>query len=617
MSSVAQELYRERCEAARSEVELLIAREGTIANLRMVVFIAAIVIAWLVFDRDLLPLVALVVPLAIFAALVVYHAKVIRERRRGERIVAHYAHGLARIDGTWLEYGVRGEKFSSADHPYAADLDIFGHGSLFQLLCIARTALGQSTLAAWLSAPAKPRVVGQRCPAVGELRTDVDRRQELALIGEEVACDIDADHLVSWAVGPVAESITPLRWVAAGLVVGSFLTFALQRAGIAPTSVFLVAIAAQTTFGLAQRKVVERVTKALEVPASELAALARILEQIEQSTFRSTPLIDLRERLGDGESAASAAITDLHKRIQLLDARRNQMFAGLAPLLLWATQCCLAIEAWRRDHGPQVAAWLAVAGEYEALNCLAAFAYEHSENTVWPTVEEQRPEEQASAEQPWAERSETFRVVSRFVARDLRHPLMPQETCVGNDVSIGHAPALIVVSGSNMSGKSTLLRSIGTNAVLAQAGAPVFAAELRMTPLQVGTSMRMQDSLLDGTSKFYAEIKRLKRIVDLVGGEPPLLFLLDEVLHGTNSHDRGVGAAAVVETLLSKGAIGLITTHDLKLAEVADSLEERARNVHFADQLVDGAMSFDYKMRDGPVQKSNALGLMRAIGLEV
>ena len=186
-----------------------------------------------------------------------------------------------------------------------------------------------------------------------------------------------------------------------------------------------------------------------------------------------------------------------------------------------------------------------------------------------------------------------------------------------NDVHLAADLAVLVISGSNMSGKSTLLRTVGVNAVLAQAGAPVRARRLRLSPLAVGTSMRIADSLQAGTSRFYAEIQRLRQIVDLAAGPRPLLFLLDEILHGTNSHDRRFGAEAIVRGLVQRGAIGLVTTHDLSLATIADALAPRAANVHFEDHLEDGRMTFDYQLRPGVVRKSNALELMRAVGLEV
>jgi DNA mismatch repair ATPase MutS len=197
------------------------------------------------------------------------------------------------------------------------------------------------------------------------------------------------------------------------------------------------------------------------------------------------------------------------------------------------------------------------------------------------------------------------------------HPLLPADRCVRNDVTLVGDKQLLIISGSNMSGKSTLLRTVGTNTVLGLSGAPVCAKRLRLSPLAIGASIRLQDSLQEGSSRFYAEILRLRQIADLSQGESPALFLLDEILHGTNSHDRGIGAEAVVRNLLENGAIGMITTHDLALTQVAEALAPRAANVHFQDHLEDGEIAFDYRMHDGVVTKSNALELMRAVGLDV
>jgi len=278
-----------------------------------------------------------------------------------------------------------------------------------------------------------------------------------------------------------------------------------------------------------------------------------------------------------------------------LDARRNELFGALAARVLWGTQLAFAIERWRTMYGPALARWLAAVGEIEALCALAGYAYEHPEDP-FPEIVEAGP---------------------CFEAEGLGHPLIGAQRCVRNDVRLGADCRVFVVSGSNMSGKSTLLRSVGTAAVLAQAGAPVRARRLRLSPLHVGASIRIVDSLQAGTSHFYAEITRLRQLMDLTGRQPPLLFLLDEILHGTNSHDRGIGAEAVIRGFVARGAIGLVTTHDLALARVAEQLAPRAANVHFEDHLENGQMTFDYRMRPGVVQKSNAVALMRAVGLEV
>jgi len=594
-NGAALSLYETRLSDAETEARALSGQERSIGNLRLAVFLSAIAIAWFAFDRDAIPRVTLLAPVALFVGLMVRHGRVIARRERVERLAAHYRHGLARVAGTWPDHGNRGDRFTDVDHPYAADLDIFGRGSLFQLLCTARSATGQGTLAAWLCGGADPEEIAARQGAVEELRNDVDRRERLALVGEDAVSAIDPAYLSEWAKRPISGGLSRMRLFAALLVVASATTYVLQGLGVVPPAVFLVALGAQAAFGMWRREQNQSVIRSLELAPAELDSLAILLEQIETSDFVSPRLRALQAALAEGDATASVEIARLNRRIQWLDARRNILFAPLSIFVLWTTQLAMAIESWREVHGPHLERWLRAAGEYESLCALSGFAFEQP-STCFPTV--------VAGDR-------------HFTATAARHPLLPYERGVANDVALDDASRLLVVSGSNMSGKSTLLRTIGTNAVLAQMGAPVCAQSLSQSPLRIGTSMRTQDSLIDGTSRFYAEIKRLKLVVDLADGEHPLLFLLDEILHGTNSHDRGIGAEAIVRTLLERGAIGLITTHDLTLATVADNLAPRARNVHFADQLTDGEMVFDYKMHEGPVRKSNALGLMRAIGLEV
>src|ERR1700674_1008456 len=254
----------------------------------------------------------------------------------------------------------------------------------------------------------------------------------------------------------------------------------------------------------------------------------------------------------------------------------------------------MAVEQWRFDHSAALQIWLDSWAEFEALHSLANYAYENPGNS-FPEV-----------------CSET-----RFEAEALGHPLLSMACCVRNDIQLGGESRFYIVSGSNMSGKSTLLRAIGLNAVLALAGAPVTCARMRVSLLYIGASMRTMDSLVDHRSRFYAEIERLRDIVDLARAGHPTLFLLDELLSGTNSHDRRIGAAAVIRSLVEGGAIGLVTTHDLALADIAETLGGRARNVHFEDYLEGGEIRFDYRLRTGVVERSNALELMRAVGLDV
>jgi DNA mismatch repair ATPase MutS len=267
----------------------------------------------------------------------------------------------------------------------------------------------------------------------------------------------------------------------------------------------------------------------------------------------------------------------------------------VAAVLLWTPQLAFAIERWRARFGPDLGRWIEAVGEFEALCAFAGFSYERPDY-AFPEILDGAP---------------------CFEGVAIGHPLLPDDRCVRNDLTLSAENPTLIVSGSNMSGKSTLLRSVGINTVLALAGAPVCAKNLRLSPVAIGASIRLQDSLLEGSSRFYAEILRLRQITELAQNELPILFLLDEILSGTNSHDRGIGAEAVVRNLVESGAIGLVTTHDLALTRLADLLAPRAANVHFQDHLEDGVIAFDYRIHPGVVTKSNALELMRAVGLDV
>ena len=344
--------------------------------------------------------------------------------------------------------------------------------------------------------------------------------------------------------------------------------------------------------------------------------VADLLKQLEEQPFKSVRLAALRSRLITRGQPASRVIGRLQRLSEIHDAQKN---AALVPLMFFLygelaialsvaallqlvrPHLALAVGSWRSRHGARVAIWINGIADFEALSSLACYRYEHSDDPFPEIVTVPVSSNKAGL----------------FEGQQLGHPLLPRETMVRNDVHLGGDMQLLVVSGSNMSGKSTLLRTVGINVVLALAGAPVRATSLRLSPLAIGATLRIQDSLQEGRSRFYAEITRIRKLADIAAGPVPLLFLLDEIFHGTNSHDRLQGAAGVLQGLLDRGAVGLITTHDLALTSVADELSPRATNVHFADWFEDGDIRFDYRMKPGPVTRSNAIALMRAVGLDV
>jgi hypothetical protein len=480
-------------------------------------------------------------------------------------------------------------------------------------------------LAGWLTSPADVPDIRARQEAVDELAPELDLREGLALSGADVRASVHTDRLLAWAESPVTEH-RPLRiftWLftAAGLVAIS--SFAI---GSTWWPLAVVVMAQAVVFGRLREQLNAAlsanpalagfVADALAHRVRDLDVVAEILSHLERRHFTCSRLTWLRGRLSTGGQAASAVIRRLHRLSEIHDSGKNaaifplglfligqlEMALSAAALLqLLRPHVALAVNRWRCTHGPRVRGWVEAVAEFEALSSLAGYRFEHHDDPFPELVPA------AAASRPQA----------LFEGRALGHPLLPRASMVRNDLSLAGGTQLLVVSGSNMSGKSTLLRTVGINTVLALAGAPVRASSLRLSPLAIGATLRIQDSLLEGRSRFFAEITRIRRLSDTALGPVPLLFLLDELFHGTNSHDRLVGASGVLRTLLDRGAIGLITTHDLALTAIADDLSPRASNVHFEDWFEDDELRFDYRMKPGPVTRSNALALMRVVGLDV
>ena len=593
-----QVVYAKLRKDRRTEANRHRLKAGWISRGRLAIFAVGFVMAWFTWGTPVSSPWWMTIPVATFVGLVIVHDGVLRRWRRKASAALFYERGLARLGNRWAGAGDSGERFLPDSHPYALDLDLFGHGSLFEFLSTATTGWGAKTLADWLLSPASPAEIRARQAAVEELRPRLDLREEIATLETEEEAPpekVDADTLSRWASEPPVLVSDWRRYVAVIIGVASVTLVAAWLGSLISRLPVLWGLLVGATFAFWLRSRVRRVITAVEKPARDLAVLSKLLVLLERESFSSPRLIGLQQALRMHEIPASQQVKSLRRVIDLLDGRRNQMFAPLAALMLWSTQLAFAIESWRARFGSSVDRWLATTGELESLVSLASYSYEHPADP-FPTVVDQGP---------------------RFEGEALGHPLIPEEQVVRNDLSLGNDLRLLIVSGSNMSGKSTLLRTVGTNGVLALAGATVRARTLSLSPLAVGASIRIQDSLQGGISRFYAEILHLRQIMEMTENELPLLFLLDEILQGTNSHDRRIGADGLLRGLVERGAVGLITTHDLELAKIADSLVPSAANVHFEDHLEDGKMTFSYQMQPGVVQKSNALALMRAVGLKV
>ena len=589
------EEYTARRDQRQAGESLLQRRFIRIGNFRLVVFLSALLIGWLAYGSHLVSPWLLFFPVLAFIALAVWHQRVIRQRSLATRALEHYVEALQRLQNKWCGKGETGERFSDDHHVYANDLDVFGRGSLFQLISRARTGPGERTLANWLLRPANRAEAVARQGAVHELSPLLDLREDMALLGEDVRSRVHPEKMAAWgaeADQPFSSGVRPLAFALSLLAVTTFLAF---FAHFLPLWPFVVVLGCNLALMFTLRERVERVAARVETPAQDLRILSLVLERLERESFESPRLRQIQEWLQVEGWPASKRIARLGRWMEWFDSNDHLLVRVIRPILLWNEQCALAIEAWRRDNGALVGKWLNAVGQFEALSSLASLAFERPQWT-FPTLIEEG---------------------ALFEAQALRHPLLATDKCVPNDVALGAPLQLLIISGSNMSGKSTLLRAVGLSAVLAWAGAPVSASRLRISPLQVGASLRVNDSLQDNRSRFFAEITRLRRIVELSKVQPAVLFLLDELLSGTNSHDRKIGASAIVSNLVRDGAIGFITTHDLALAAIERDLGKSAANAHFQDSIIDGAMEFDYRLRPGIVTRSNALELMRSIGLEV
>ena len=633
MHPTAAQEYRARLDARCAARDGLTVADTRLAHARLATFFAGVVLA-VVAWRTTVSYWWLLAPVAAFVWLVSRHAAVLRARESIAGAIVFYERGLARLEDRWTGSGEPGERFRDDRHVYATDLDLFGRGSLFELLSLARTRTGEAMLAAWLMTPGDPPEIRERQAAVEELAAALDLREQLAVSGADVRAGVHTDRLLDWAEAPMPprRALRAVTWLFTALMIGAILYLAVSSVWWPLTAVLLLQALALRRFREDMNTILSArepgiaahfVADALTHRSRDLDTLADLLTHLESPQFECGRLVRLHDRLTGAGEPASRIIRRLHRLSEMHDVPNNSAALPLALfvagaysgrqwllalalsvsglLLLVRPHVALAVERWRRRYGHRVRTWVDTAAQFEALGSLAAYRYEH-DGDPFPEIVPLDAGSPARA---------------LFDGVQLGHPLLPRGTLVPNDVRLAGEARLLVVSGSNMSGKSTLLRTVGINAVMALAGAPVRAASLRLSPLAVGATLRIQDSLVEGRSRFYAEITRIRTLADIAAGPVPLLFLLDELFQGTNSHDRLVGAQGVLRSLLDRGAIGLITTHDLALTAIADGLAPRAVNVHFRDSFEDGAITFDYRMRPGPVTRSNALALMRAVGLEV
>ena len=594
--SAAAREYRLRLDSWLKRRVDLESTDRLFSRIRVGVFIFLIAVCCLAVADSTVSPMWIVLPVALFAALLRFHAPVIRKFRRAVSSERFYENCLARLEGKWKEFPADGAGFADGTHAWSGDLDTFGRGSLFQLLNQCRTLPAQRKLARWLTEVVDSTTIELRQRQTESLREQLDLRELLAGIDDTVDWQAAESAIEEWLVLEANPFPRWARWLSRFIGVAASVAFILFLAGAVPGSSVLILMLMQGPIVYGCRHRIRSVMDQVDAVDKPLRQLSEVTAQFETFPFTEKSLQQLQQVLNSDGIAASIRIEQLSRQIQWLNnSLRNQFFIPVA----WATglfiQLPHQIERWRERFGGNVDDWIEVVTTLEVLNSIAGFNYERTEYCI-PQISESE---------------------ITFAAKQLGHPLLSASECVRNDVILTTERPLMLISGSNMSGKSTLLRSIGTNMVLAFCGARVNADSFTAYPFQLGTAMRISDSLQEGRSLFFSVVQRLKAVVDLTKRDRPVLFLLDEILSGTNSHDRRKGAEAVIRSLVDSSALGLVTTHDLTLTQIVDSMSGKAVNIHFEDQIDTGQMSFDYKLREGVVQRSNAIELMRMMGLDV
>lgn len=590
-------------------------------RLRLGGFLATGAGVWLLLslERNAAAWLLVAAAVVVFATLVARHWAARRRLRRVELMADFNREGIARVERRWSGLPRSFSPPVPRNHDYADDLDLHGHASLLHLTGVCGTAPGRSTLWSWLLAPADPEIIALRQEAVREMAGAFDFRDRIAAEARLVTSGSmqEVEDFLRWCESP--DWLSGRTWLRAAAVLLPPVNLAaiiVYSLGMVPTAAVAWPLLVSALVMTPAWKAINQACSEADDGESGVRHYGSLLGLLADAPLDSRYAADLRQRLGTGTRPAHREIATLRRLLDMAEVRRSPFFrVPLSLVLLWDVHVLAALERWKKRSGARVRTWLDVVGEAEALAALAALAADHPDWTM-PTLDAE---------------------ATALRGRALGHPLLAPELCVRNDVEVGQAGSFLLVTGSNMSGKSTLVKAVGLNVVLGQAGGPVCAEALRFPPLRVVTSMHVADSLADGVSFFMAGLQRLRQVVDAAeaagaapgpgagesasadgaaSGGSGVLYLLDEILQGTNSAERRIAARTVLRRLLRSGAIGAVTTHDLSLADVED-LNARAVPVHLTESVGDGSegLTFDYRLRTGIATSTNALRLLELAGL--
>lgn len=604
--------YRSIAEKAKQElnkVQLQIYRIGSLRLLLFIAGVAGIIYFW---SEGWIVLVDIAfVTLLPFILLIRYHSRLFQRKEYLEKKIEVNEQELAALDYDTSAFDA-GEEFIDPSHLYSYDLDVFGPHFLFQYINRTCTQLGKHRLSTWLNKHLeKKEDIVKRQDAVRELTPELKFRQHFRILGLlHKGKTADEEELKEWATSPsIFRTNLLLRALPPLVVVANIVCIALVIAGILSAGVYGTI---WTCFVIASFSFTSRISKVQAIYGKKLQILATyavLLRHIDEQPMQADLLKEIKEEIGGEKRKASLSIHQLNKLMNELDQRNNAfMYAILNGLFFWELRQIMRIEAWKEQYAGDLPRWLVAIGQIDALNSLATFAYNHPDYT-YPNLLDKTDIHTENI----SESTHPF----RLSAKAMGHPLMHRDRCVRNDIGMEKRPFFIIITGANMAGKSTYLRTVGVNYLLACTGVPVCASQMELYPAQLITSLRTSDSLNDNESYFFAELKRLKLIIDKLKSGEELFIILDEILKGTNSMDKQKGSFALIKQFMALQANGIIATHDLLLGTLVELFPKDIRNYCFEADITNNELTFSYRMRPGIAQNMNACFLMKKMGIAV
>ena len=592
------EYYKQRSASLKTGLDLLAKKKSTLAWLRFTAIAGVLLCFYFLLPYGIwYVIIPCFILLTVFTRLVFADLKNKSSIEHQKYLLTINDDEVKALENNYYHFE-DGNEHIPKEHFYANDLDIFGHASLFQFINRTRSEMGSSTLADWLSNPANSKTILERQAAVKELAAQPVWRQELQALGAaEKIKKTTQQRLENW-FKENNQFISKrfwlwLSWLLPAIIVTVII---LNITDVLSNYIRNYCLLASALFAFYISKKVTPLHQQVSKMTDELEVLTASIKLIEQADFKSAFLQELQNKFKGQHDKASAILNRLKKILERLDLRFNfVVFIPLDILLQWDLHQVIALEKWKTQNHTYVIQWFKALGEFEAINSLSTLSFNHP-GWCFPLLNE-----------------EHF-----FIdGKEIGHPLIQASTCVTNPIKIEHAGELMLVTGSNMAGKSTYLRSIGVNAVLAMAGAPVCASYFSLSPVQIISSMRIADNLEESTSTFYAELKKLKTIIDKVNNKEKVFILLDEILRGTNSLDRHTGSAALIKQLIKHNAACMIATHDVELAKMKEQYPAHILNYHFDVQVSNDELYFDYRLKKGICTSLNASILMKKIGIEL